>query len=77
MKYSNRRNSDASLAVAATTDSVIKNHRSKLKKISSHKGQSIESDNDEIQERIVYRQPWLPWPLLFLTWLGLSIYFLM
>ena len=42
----------------------------KLKKISSHKEQSIESDDYEIQEIIVYQQHWLPWLLLFLTWLG-------
>lgn len=48
----------------------------KLKKISSQKQQSIESDEHEIQERIIYRQHWLPWLLLFLTWLAAGIYFL-
>lgn len=48
----------------------------KLKKISSQKGQSVESDDHEIQEIIVYQQHWLPWLLLFLTWLGVGIYFL-
>jgi len=48
----------------------------KLKKISSQKRQSIESDDHEIQERVVYRQHWLPWLLLFLTWLGMGIYLL-
>ncbi|MGZ4981359.1 MAG: DUF2956 domain-containing protein [Methylobacter sp.] len=48
----------------------------KLKKVPSQKGQSIEPDDHEIQERIVYRQHWLPWLLLFLTWLGVGIYFL-
>ena len=48
----------------------------KLKKISSQKEQSIESDDHELQERIAYRQHWLPWLLLFLTWLGVGIYFL-
>ncbi len=48
----------------------------KLKKISSQKGQSIESDDHEIQGQIVYRQHWLPWLLLLLTWLGVGIYFL-
>ncbi|MEI6066776.1 MAG: DUF2956 domain-containing protein [Methylococcaceae bacterium] len=48
----------------------------KLKKISSRKEQLIESDDNEIQEEIIYRQHWLPWLLLFLTWLGASIYFL-
>jgi hypothetical protein len=48
----------------------------KLKKISSQKEQSIEPDDYEIQESIVYRQHWLPWLLLCLTWLGVGIYFL-
>jgi len=48
----------------------------KLKKISGQKELSIESDDHEIQEIIIYRQHWLPWVLLFLTWLGVGIYFL-
>jgi len=48
----------------------------KLKKISSQRDQSIELDVHELQEEIVYRQHWLPWLLLFLTWLGVGIYFL-
>ena len=49
----------------------------KLKKISGQKAQSIEeSDDHEIEVGIVYRQHWLPWLLLFLTWLGVGIYFL-
>ena len=48
----------------------------KLKKISSQKEQSIEPDDYEIQERMVYRQHWLPWLLLILTWLGVGIYFI-
>ena len=47
-----------------------------LKKVSRQKAQSNESDDHEIQESIVYRQHWLPWLLLFLTWLGVGIYFL-
>ena len=47
----------------------------KLKKVSSQKAQSLEQD-DDIQVTIVYRQHWLPWLLLFLTWLGVGIYFL-
>ena len=53
-----------------------RNLNRKLKKISIQKEQSIESDDYEIQEYIVYRQHWLPWLLLFLTWLGVGIYFL-
>jgi hypothetical protein len=47
----------------------------RLKKISRQKEQSVEQD-DEIQVSIVYRQHWLPWLLLVLTWLGVGIYFL-
>ena len=48
----------------------------KLKKISSQKEQASESDDHEMEEKIVYRQHWFPWLLLFLTWLGAGIYFL-
>jgi hypothetical protein len=47
----------------------------KLKRISSQKPQSNESDDLEMQQSLVYRQHWLPWLLLFLTWLGVGIYF--
>jgi len=46
----------------------------KLKKTASQKEQSSELDDQEIQERIIYRQHWLPWLLLLLTWLGAGIY---
>ena len=48
-----------------------------LKKISSQKQQSIDLDDYELQERIVYRQHWLPWLLLIVTWLGVGIYFVL
>jgi len=48
----------------------------KLKKMSGQKEQSIEPGDHEIQENIIYRQHWLPWLLLFLTWLGIGIYVL-
>ena len=48
----------------------------KIKKTASQKEQSIKSDDNEVQEEIIYRQHWLPWLLLFLTWLGAGIYFL-
>jgi hypothetical protein len=28
----------------------------------------------EVQERVVYRQHWLPWALLLLSWLAMAIY---
>ena len=48
-----------------------------LKKISGQKQLSIDSDDHELQVRIVYRQHWLPWLLLLLTWLGVGIYFVL
>lgn len=44
------------------------------KKIANQKAQFIEQDNDEPQGIIVYRQHWLPWVLLIVTWLGVGIY---
>jgi hypothetical protein len=46
----------------------------RLKKASSQQQQLTEPDDHEIQETIVYRQHWLPWLLLVLTWLGWGIY---
>ena len=46
----------------------------RLKKASSQQQQLAEPDDQEIQEMIVYRQHWLPWLLLVLTWLGWGIY---
>ena len=48
----------------------------KLKKASRQKQQLPESDDHEIQKSIVYRQHWLPWLLLTLSWLGMGIYIL-
>ena len=47
----------------------------KLKKTSRQKESVIATADDE-QAYIIYRQHWLPWLLLFLTWLGVGIYFL-
>ena len=47
----------------------------KLKKLSGQREQTIVSDGHEIQVSIVYRQHWLPWLLLLLTWLGMGAYF--
>ncbi|MGZ8144033.1 MAG: DUF2956 domain-containing protein [Methylosarcina sp.] len=47
----------------------------RLRKTTRQKEPSAEdSDSGEIIETIVYRQHWLPWLLLVLTWLGLGIY---
>jgi hypothetical protein len=46
------------------------------KKLASQKDHAIVQDDHEIQEIIVYKQHWLPWLLLILTWLVIGIYFL-
>lgn len=46
----------------------------KLKRASSQQHFAGPEDQ-EIAERTVYRQHWLPWLLLVLSWLGWSVYF--
>jgi hypothetical protein len=41
------------------------------KKLTRQKEQSVETDENENHDPIVYRQHWLPWLLLILTWLGI------
>lgn len=48
----------------------------KLKTISRQKEQRSTDPDDHINEIIIYRQHWLPWLLLALTWLGNGIYVL-
>ena len=47
----------------------------KLKKTARQKEQSLESDDHEMEQIIIYRQHWLPWSLLIFTWVALGIYF--
>ena len=49
----------------------------KLKKLSGQKQPLLESDDLDIPVNIIYRQHWLPWLLLIMTWLGLGIFFLL
>jgi hypothetical protein len=46
------------------------------KKLKKANQQVTPSDAREIkvQERVVYRQHWLPWSLLVLTWLAVAVY---
>lgn len=46
----------------------------RLKKASRLKDSSVDPEEVEIIETVMYRQHWLPWLLLVLTWLGLAIY---
>lgn len=48
----------------------------KLKKISNQKEQLSGADDSEIQITIIYRQHWLPWLLLLLTWMVVASTFL-
>lgn len=47
-----------------------------LKKLSRQKAQSVESsaEQNEDEYTIVYRQHFLPWLLLILSWLGIGIF---
>ena len=46
------------------------------KKLKKANQQVTPSDAREIkvQERVIYRQHWLPWVLLVLTWLAVAVY---
>jgi hypothetical protein len=44
------------------------------KKLARQKEQTTETDENEYFENIVYRQQWLPWLLLIMTWLGIGIF---
>jgi hypothetical protein len=45
------------------------------KKLASQKEQTLEPEEQELQEIIVYQQHWLPWGLLILSWLLFGLYF--
>lgn len=47
----------------------------KLKKVASQQADSASSEDTTIVERVVYRQHWLPWLLLALSWVGWGVYF--
>jgi hypothetical protein len=46
----------------------------RLKKASRQKEGSADADDSDVEEIIVYRQHWLPWVLLILSWLGMGVY---
>lgn len=46
----------------------------KLKKVSNQPEDTSGFDDQSVVERIVYRQHWLPWLLLGLSWLGWGVY---
>ncbi|TNF91990.1 MAG: DUF2956 domain-containing protein, partial [Gammaproteobacteria bacterium] len=45
----------------------------KLKK-ANQPSESPEEQKIEVQEKVVYRQHWLPWVLLILSWLGMAAF---
>jgi hypothetical protein len=46
----------------------------KKHKKATKKGTPSETHKNKVQERIVYKQHWLPWSLLVITWLIVAIY---
>jgi hypothetical protein len=48
----------------------------RLKKTGRQSQQTAQTEAESIEALIVYRQHWLPWLLLGLTWLGIGVYWL-
>ena len=48
----------------------------KLKKVNQQLASSPAVRETEIDQRVVYRQHWLPWVLLLLSWLLMAVYWL-
>jgi hypothetical protein len=48
----------------------------RLKKAAKQKEGSTEMNDSGEEQIILYRQHWLPWTLLILSWLGMLVYFL-
>jgi hypothetical protein len=61
-------------------DQYKKQHKAKAreldKRLKSSQSKTPSSDDITIEERIVYRQHWLPWLLLVASWLGIGLYFI-
>jgi Protein of unknown function (DUF2956) len=47
----------------------------RLKKTTKQKIEPVDSDDLEEETIIIYRQHWLPWVLLAISWLGMGIYY--
>jgi hypothetical protein len=47
----------------------------RLKKTTKQKNEPVNSDDLEHETIIIYRQHWLPWVLLVISWLGMGIYY--
>ena len=46
----------------------------RLKKTPAQKEGATDSGEPRAEEIIVYRQHWLPWALLVLSWVGMAVY---
>ncbi len=59
-------------------DQYKKQQKAKARELDKRRKSAQQKDGSagkiEIQERIVYRQHWMPWILLVLTWLGVGMY---
>ena len=60
-------------------DQYKKQHKAKLremdKRLKTTQLETSSADETELQQQTVYRQHWLPWFLLALSWLGAGLYF--
>jgi hypothetical protein len=60
-------------------DQYKKQHKAKAreldKRIKATKQKASSENEVEVQTRTEYRQHWLPWLLLVISWLGAGIYF--
>ena len=60
-------------------DQYKKQHKAKSreldKRLKTTQLKSSSADEIEFQKQTVYRQHWLPWFLLALSWLGAGLYF--
>ena len=45
----------------------------RLKKAANQKSVSVETEGHEVEHIIVYRQHWLPWGLLAVSWVGVGV----
>lgn len=60
-------------------DQYKKKHKAKLRELDKRQKKTTvktsPATENEPQTQTVYRQHWLPWSLLVLTWLGGGVYF--
>lgn len=47
----------------------------RLRRTAKQKNEPVDSDEVENETIIIYRQHWLPWALLVISWLGMCVYY--